>query len=128
MIRGFINDNLEIVVQLAVHGPNGQELRIQAIVDTGFDGALTLPTATIRQLGLPWLRSDCLILADGSSHFFDVYGATVIWDRRSRRISIHESETPPLVGTDLLEGHELNAEFVPGGIVTIRSLRRRRRP
>ena len=125
MIRGHVNDRLEIRVQLTVHGPNGQ-VRIDAIVDTGFDESPILPATTIRQLGLPWLRSDSLFLADGDSAVFDVYDAAVICNRRRRRISVHESDADPLIGTELLEGYALNAEFEPGGLAIIRSLKRRR--
>jgi clan AA aspartic protease len=69
-----------------VRGPAEQKLRIEAVIDTGFGGWLTLPPSRIAQLRLPWRRRGEAVLADGRETFFDIYEATVVWDRRGRRI------------------------------------------
>jgi clan AA aspartic protease len=122
MITGRMNADLEAIIRLTVRGPAGQQQKIKAVIDTGFDGWLTLPPALITALGLPWRRRGRAILADGSDTFFDVYEATVVWDRRRQRISVDEADTTPLVGTGLLNGHELKIQVRPGGKVTIRRL------
>ena len=43
MIRGTVNSRLEAVVRLRVRGPAGVEADVDAVVDTGFTSALTLP-------------------------------------------------------------------------------------
>ncbi len=123
MINGKVNSERELVIRLTVRGPRGQQKRIQTVIDTGFDGWLTVPPAIVVQLGLPWLRRSDAILADGSVIAFDVFEATVIWDRRRLVIPIDEADTDPLVGSELLDGHELNARYEPGGEVTIRRIR-----
>jgi clan AA aspartic protease len=128
MIKGIVTAEQEIVIRLTVRGPSGRSTRVQGIVDTGFDNYLTLPAAIVGQLGLPWRRRDQSLLADGSAWIFDVYEATVVWDRRRLLIPVYEAEADPLVGTALMNGYELNARFETGGEVTIRRLRRRRRP
>ena len=127
MIKGSVNAELEVVVRLTVRGPYGERTRIETIVDTGYDGSLSLPPDAISELGLPWCRRDEAFLADGSICIFDVYEATVIWNRRRLIVPVDGADTSPLLGTALLDGHILNAEFKPGGAVTIRPLRRRRR-
>ena len=80
MISGFINTSLEAIIRLVVYGMNGQEHEVEAVIDTGFTGFLTLPSARIASLGLTWRGREQGILADGNMQVFDVYAATVIWD------------------------------------------------
>ncbi len=80
MIVGNVNANREAIVQLAVRGENQQNQGIKAIVDTGYTGFLTLPSAAIATLGLPWYMQQEGILGDGSLCMFNVYEASVIWD------------------------------------------------
>ena len=100
---------------------------VTAVVDTGFDGWLSLPPALIVRLGLPWRRRGRALLADGSETVFDIYDATVDWDRHRLRIPVDETDTVPLVGMALLDGYELNVQVRAGGKVTIKALPRRRR-
>lgn len=80
MIVGVVSADREATLHLVVHGLNGQEHAIEAIIDTGFTGFLTLPPALILSLGLPWRGQAQATLGDGSVHQFDVYVATVMWD------------------------------------------------
>jgi clan AA aspartic protease len=125
MITGVVNAHLEATVRLTLHGSNGKTRRVNAVVDTGFDGYLSLPAALITHLGLAWDRRGRAILADGSESIFDIYLGSVVWDRRKRAIPIDEAGTTPLVGTALLGEHELKAVFRTRGKVTIRRLRPR---
>ena len=52
MISGFINTSLEAIIRPVVYGMNGQEHEVEAVIDTGFTGFLTLPSALIASLGL----------------------------------------------------------------------------
>jgi clan AA aspartic protease len=122
MIAGVVNADLEATLRLTLRGPRGQLRRVTAVVDTGFNGWLSLPPAFIAHLGLSWHRRGRAILADGRESRFDIYDGTVVWDRRQRAIPIDEADTTPLVGTALLAEYELNAEFRPRGKVTIKRL------
>jgi clan AA aspartic protease len=122
MITGAVTDRREAVIRLKVRGPAGQDQEIEAVVDTGFDGWLSLPSSIIAQLGLPWRRRGRALLADGSETVFDIYEATVDWDGKSRRIPVDRAETVPLIGMSLLEGYELTVQIQPGGNVTVRAL------
>ena len=115
MITGVVTTNREAVITLTVHGPTGQAQEIQAVIDTGCDGSLTLPSAVITALGLPWRRRGRALLADGSESVFDIYEATVMWDGNPRRISVDEVEIMPLVGMSLLYGYELTVQIIGGG-------------
>ena len=47
MIPGAVNGNLEATVRLVVRGSGGQEQEIEAVIDTGFNGFLTLSPALV---------------------------------------------------------------------------------
>ena len=66
MITGSVNSALEATLRLAAHDPTGQAHEFEAVIDTGFNGFLTLPPALIAALGLPWLCRQDGQLADGS--------------------------------------------------------------
>ena len=108
--------------RLTVRGPAGQVQRVKAVIDTGFDGWLSAPPALIAVLGLPWRRRGLALLADGRDSIFDIYEATVVWDRRRRRVPVDAADTIPLVGMALMDGFELNAQIRVGGKVTIQPL------
>ena len=122
MISGYVNTDREAIVQLVVFGENKQKKGIKAVIDTGYTGFLTLPSATITTLGLTWYMQQEGILGDGSLCMFNVYEASVIWDGEVRSIEINESEADPLIGMGLLEGYELKIQGIPGGLVTITAL------
>lgn len=122
MIRGAITDDLEAVVELIVVGPAGKHHSITAVVDTGYNGHLTLPISLINRLRLVWLQRGRAELADGNDIFFDVFQGTVVWDRRRTAIPIDESETVPLVGMALLKGFELRMKVRTNGTVAIKRL------
>ena len=122
MISGVVTIAREAVVQLSVLGSKGQTQEINAVIDTGFDGSLTLPANVISALGLPWRRRGLSILADGSESVCDIYEATVIWDGTPRRVAVDEVEMVPLVGMSLLYGYELTMQVIEHGTVIIRPL------
>jgi clan AA aspartic protease len=121
MITGVVRGN-EARIRLKIRGPHGREQEIEAAIDTGYTASLTLPPALVAGLGLQWQSTDRGTLADGSEFLFDVYEATVVWDRRARRVLVDEAETDPLVGMSLLNGYELKMQVRPRGKVTIKQL------
>jgi clan AA aspartic protease len=122
MISGVVTASRHATVHLTVHGPEGVTQEIEAVIDTGFNGELTLPLSFVAALGLAWRRSGRALLADGSEALFDSYDAIVLWDGEPRPVTVDAAETEPLVGMALLEGYELTVQAVGGGAVTIRSL------
>jgi clan AA aspartic protease len=122
MIIGIVNTSLEATIPLALLGPAGQQLTIDAVVDTGFSESLTAPPHVIAALGLPYRYRRRSILADGSVVEFDIYRATVIWNGSQRRILVHAADTDPLVGMRLLFRHEVRFQAIVGGMVTVEAL------
>ncbi len=56
MITGIFNVDREATIPLRVSGRNGQEREITAMIDTGFNGYLTMPPAMIAELECPFLN------------------------------------------------------------------------
>jgi clan AA aspartic protease len=122
MISGTVTESLDATISLTVLGAAGQPQQIEAVLDTGFSGFLTLPLATIESLQLPWMFRQRGMLADGQFHPFDVYAATILWDDRERTIEIEAAEVDPLIGMSLLSQHRLSIDVRPGGSVSVKPL------
>ena len=122
MITGVVTPQREAIVHLAVHDRDGRAHEVEAIIDTGFDGSLTLPPSVIAALGLTWRRRGRVLLADGSDSVCDILEATVIWDGRLRRVPVDAADTVPLIGMSLLYGYELIMRVTDGGDIRITAL------
>ena len=122
-MQGFVNPNCEATVPLVVSNENRQTQLIDAVIDTGYTGFLSLPRKVIVLLNLPWTGIDRGTLGDGSEATFEVYTAKVIWDGEYRNVPVNEAETDPLIGMSLLYGYDLQIQAVEGGRIIIKSLR-----
>jgi len=123
MMQGFVNQNREAIISLAVGHGNNPKKKVDALIDTGFTGFLSLPLSIITTLGLPWHFRDLGTLGDGSEVVFDMYKASVIWDGQIKIIDVAASEADPLVGMSLLYGFKINIEVIERGQVIIEALR-----
>jgi predicted aspartyl protease len=56
MITGVVTDDRQALIRLIVRGPAGNEQEVEAMIDTGFDGWLSLPSSIIFPLDLEWRR------------------------------------------------------------------------
>jgi clan AA aspartic protease len=122
MIRGSVNSALQATVRLTVQGPAGQQVDIDAVIDSGFDSWLALPPALIARLGLAWRKREQALLANGTTMSLDVYEGIVIWDGQPRPVFVYAAGTTPLIGMSLLEGFELTMQVRPQGDVAIAAL------
>jgi len=122
MISGAVTDSLEAVVSLSVRGDKEHSQQVEALIDTGFTGFLTLPSAVVETLKLPWLGRQQGVLADGRLHTFDVYTANITWDDGERIVEVEAAEIEPLIGMSLLAGNQLTIEVRASGKVMIEPL------
>ncbi|MCA2628388.1 MAG: clan AA aspartic protease [Microcystis sp.] len=122
MMQGIVDQNCEATIRLVVGNLDSQRQMIDAVIDTGFTGFLTLPSSVLADLNLRAYRREEGILGNGSTCIFDVYRGLVIWDGELRRIDINESDTEPLVGMGLLYGYRMQLDVIEGGTVTIQAL------
>lgn len=122
MIAGRVTEQREPIVQLRVLGPDGAEALIEAIVDTGFTGDLTLPPSIVADLALKHLFSHAVVLADGTRPSVAIHEGVVCWHGRKQTVAVHCIECSPLIGMALLTGSVLTMEVKPEGAVTITPL------
>ncbi len=119
---GFVSPELRPYIRLTLRGLKGVTREVEAWVDTGFDGALVLPTSIIRDMGLLPDPAISIQLADGSEVEMQSYKVTVVWDGQDRVVHVVPTQGFILVGLHLFHHHQLNATFTDGGAVTIEPL------
>ena len=94
---------------------------VEVVVDTGFTGALALPSGIIRELDLTQHGERVVSLAYGQQPL-PVYGAVVSWLGQPRAAPVYETDGKPLIGNALLTNCRLTIDFREGGTVTIAPL------
>lgn len=118
-MTGTVNAILQPLLRLTVLDAAGRPHDVETVIDTGFNGSLTLPPALIAMLGLPWLCRQQGQLADGTVLTFDVHVATVDWNGTPRQVTVEATDAQPLAGMSLMLGSELRVQVAVGGAVTI---------
>ena len=123
MQHGSVNNYLEPIVALMVHGNGAPSETIDFTIDTGFSGELTLPQDVIERLKL--LRDEDgvpYVLADGTLRVMPRYIGRAQWHGQIRDVNIIDNGSEALLGMQLLAGSNLNFDAAPGGAVIITEL------
>lgn len=121
MIEGAVNAAYEAEVTLSLRGPEGRSRDIKAVVDTGYTGVLTLPSAVVADLGLPFSHIGWAFLANDEVVSFDVHDVTILWDGQPKHVKADAMGGTPLVGMLLLDGYDLNIRVQEEGRVLIQA-------
>ena len=119
MITGTITDDREIVIQLEALAADQSPISIQVVVDSGFNGFLTLPIDVVNTLGASAAGTRRAELGDGNVVELDVYFVRVKWRGEVREVLALQAETTPLVGMSLLWGSRVQFDAQKGGAVAI---------
>ncbi len=122
MIRGRVDARREARVPLEIRAGDGQFQSIAGVVDTGFNGHLTLPLEVIRRLELEPRVPTNVTLATGVRTRLNTWSGQVRWHDRPRTIRILESPGIPLLGMELLQDSQLIVHVRVGGDVLIEEL------
>ena len=115
MIRGRLNERLEPTVAVEVADATGDSRTVEAVLDTGFNGYLTLNRDLIESLGLGYAGRIRMVLADGEDTMVYTYEAFVHWFGQTRSVEIIASEGVPLLGMSLLDGCKITMRVRAGG-------------
>ena len=110
------------VSPIEIIGSNQKRENVETVIDTGFNGYLTLSSDLINYLKLQLAGSRHVTLGDGNVVVLDMYLAKVLWHGQEREVLILEAEGGPLVGMSLLYGSRVILEVVDNGDVTIAPL------
>jgi len=117
MITGTVR-NGEAIVELDLSG-SGQSKQVEGVIDTGFNGYLTLPPDLVSALQLPFAGHRRGMLADGSIIRLDLYMASVDWHGKRKDCLVSQASGTALIGMSLLDGSQLTIDVKDGGAVTI---------
>ena len=99
--------------------PEQPDLEIEFAIDTGFEGALTLPVAAVAALRLPFYQRIPANLADDTVVMVDVHKATIAWRGHEIAVAVLAMGRRPLLGTSLLDGHDVAIHFEDGGVLSV---------
>ena len=119
MIAGSVNTRGDLLVPIRVLDANGHVHRVEAVVDTGFNGYLALPSGLIEQLGVTATELVDMGLATDLVVTVESFEGIVLWRGERRSVEILEAEGTPLIGTALLWDSLLTAEMTDNGAVAI---------
>ncbi|MBW4441207.1 MAG: clan AA aspartic protease [Plectolyngbya sp. WJT66-NPBG17] len=95
------------------------DVEVEFVVDTGFEGFLTLPLHMIVELDLPYIAKIQANLADNSKIATNAHAVKIIWNGVERDVIVLAMGRRPLVGTALLEDYHLSIDFHEGGTVLV---------
>jgi len=121
MTQGIVRD-MQACVNVVFRLAGRPDLAIECVVDTGFAGALTLSPAAVAALGLPFFQEIDANLANDADVKTAVHIATILWDGLEVEIAVLALGRRPLLGTALLDGKRLCADFVETGRVAIETV------
>ena len=122
MIRGEVRPNRRAMIAVELLDTDGQFQSFDFILDTGFDGGLSLPRQILRGLDAAAAGEHHFELADGSRTTAYVWAATVRWEGATRPVMITESAGEPLLGMELLWQSRITLETRAYGPVLIEPL------
>ncbi len=122
MIRGTVGADQRALVTIEAFDGEGRLQPVEAVLDTGFTGDLTLPADDIRRLGLRPAGQRTFELANGATFDFDVYLGSVSWHGRASDVLVLEADGAPLLGMAMLWGSRVTFDAASGGAVTIDEL------
>jgi clan AA aspartic protease len=121
MILGkFLERRVVLPVRFCLTQMN--DLTIDFVVDTGFNGYLTLPPPAIAVMNLPLESSVVARLADGSEAEIPIHLARIRWNECEEVVTVLATGSKPLLGTALLQGFRLTVEFSDDGLVRLEKL------
>ena len=110
-VRQFDDQFISTCV-IHVVGENGVPARVEAMVDSGFAGHLSLKPDLVDVLKLRRTRSEKAYLADGRSTICDMYRIQVHWQGHLRTVEVASLNGHPLIGMGLFQGSELRKMLV----------------
>jgi clan AA aspartic protease len=123
MIEGTIQEAGTPVLAIKVIGRGGEEVTVEGILDTGFDGFLCLPISLAVSLGLELIDVTHMELADGTIVEDELlFAGRAEWDGTVMDADILLTRSQDvLIGTAFLRGYQVRLDY-PRGKVWIERL------
>lgn len=112
MMEGSIDSELQAILPVSVLHRN-QHRVVDFVIDTGFNGFLSLSHDLVRRFDLNVVDIQRGITADGRLGVFEVVDVCINWHGQPLIIAAHILGDA-LIGTRLLEGSEINFSWRAG--------------
>lgn len=122
VIRGRVDFTLEAVVVVPVRDGNGQFRPVEFVIDTGFDGYLSLPLERIQQLEAEPAGKISVTFGNGQTEDWPSWQCRILWHDRPRDVVVFESRGEFLLGMALLEHSAVTIQVRTDGEVVIEEL------
>src|SRR5882672_7651676 len=112
MLKGIVNPRGEPVVRIALLSSANHSQSHSAVIDTGFNGTLSLPESLIQRLGWRWIGYESYEIATGDVVREKVFVGRARWMRRIQEVDVVASHSRDiLIGTRLLQESRLLVDF-----------------
>ena len=121
MIYGRLIDR-KAIAPVIFRLPGQPDFSLNFVIDTGFNGYLTLPVQAVSAMNLPLYSSTPIKLADGSEALSAIHLATVVWDDVEKVVLVLASGYKPLLGTAMMEKYHLEIDFEDNGLVSLEKI------
>ena len=111
-----------LVPFVAIEIDGGKEedcAEIEALLASGFSGAVSVPLSVVEQLKLKWSGEHSVTLADASEVWVDLYEGIVLFAGRRYRCAVLATGASPAIGMQLMQGMKVCFEAFEGGVVEI---------
>ena len=122
MFRGTVSPRFEPIVPLELVAHDGVVHTVQMVLDTGFDGELSLPESLIGELGFPLFDDFVSIMADGRKTKSLGFEGNIVWHGRRRSVLVLQNDGEPLLGMRLLWRNRITIDAYANGSVVIEEL------
>lgn len=112
-MKGIVDEDLRALLEVSIgNEAGGGKSTVMVWVDTAFNGGLVLPRSEIDQLELTEYSSTPAILADGHQVELPTFTCYLDWFGKEYRTQIVANDgAHPLLGTMLLDGHDLKVSY-----------------
>jgi clan AA aspartic protease len=110
---------LQAQMSVLVRLQEKSDIEIEFVIDTGFEGFLTLPPDLVAKLSLPYIAKIQANLADNSKTVTNAHAIKIVWNGAEREVIVLAMGRRPLLGTALLADSHLSIDFYEGGTVLV---------
>jgi len=112
MIEGIVNNFDEPIIKLNINIPNNKSKKVNAIINTGFNGYISIPTILIEQSKWDFIGTEEYELANGDIVEEKIYLGKIIFDGDEIKvISLTNRTKDVLIGTKVLKNKILKIDF-----------------
>jgi clan AA aspartic protease len=112
VLKGIVNDREEPVINLHLITSKGHAHFHPVIIDTGFNGNLSVPEKLAKRYGWTWIGNESYEIATGDVVEQKVFLGEIRWFGSSQQVYAVASHAEDiLMGTRLLRQQRLNIDF-----------------